>query len=405
MNILLLGSRMDLISGHSRPAYELAAGLERAGQHVRILSDELTSDRLGRHHRQLGAIETGPPPAGERIIPGRRGWLPPSRAVRRELSEAVAWADVVHGFSLWGSGRWLQWAEVRKPAVLTINTYPRSTLADFVSFGRIRLGALVRPASLWGLMAGRQSMIRATKPYARLLSWTDFLRNEYIAIGVDAGRIDLVRPGLDFTRLPWRPPTSAAGPTILFMGGLAPARGPETVLRAFSELRTRLPDATLVIANRGHHVRSDQAYMNGELRRLKRYVVRQRLAERVIIRGFEDNVAELIGRADVVVLPFNTPFGYSHPPLTVLESLAVGRPVVSTPVGSVAEIIDDPRLGSVVPPNDPQALAQAVVDLWRGDSEQASRTRRAIMRQRHDWESATSRVIRIYQETVDHQAV
>ena len=52
-------------------------------------------------------------------------------------------------------------------------------------------------------------------------------------------------------------------------------------------------------------------------------------------------------------------------PNSIIEALAVGCPVIATPVGGIPEVIVDHRTGLLVPLDEPQALAAAVVELRR----------------------------------------
>jgi glycosyltransferase involved in cell wall biosynthesis len=61
---------------------------------------------------------------------------------------------------------------------------------------------------------------------------------------------------------------------------------------------------------------------------------------------------------DVVVLPSIRSDGV---PQVVLQALAMRKPVVASAVGGIPEVIQHQRTGVLVPPNDPQALADAIV--------------------------------------------
>jgi glycosyltransferase involved in cell wall biosynthesis len=77
--------------------------------------------------------------------------------------------------------------------------------------------------------------------------------------------------------------------------------------------------------------------------------------------GVRRDVAQLLQLADVLALP-------SHPavetlPLSVLEAMAAGVPVVATRVGSVPELITDGHTGLLIDPGDPPALAGAIAEV------------------------------------------
>ena len=55
---------------------------------------------------------------------------------------------------------------------------------------------------------------------------------------------------------------------------------------------------------------------------------------------------------------------FENQPLSVLESMAAGKPVVASRLGGLVEIIRDGGTGILVPPDDPAALAAAIEGLW-----------------------------------------
>ena len=90
------------------------------------------------------------------------------------------------------------------------------------------------------------------------------------------------------------------------------------------------------------------------------------------------------------------PADYETGPLTLLEAMASGTPVVSTPTGLAREMGARPPL-AVVPP-DPQAIAEAIASVLRDPETAALRAReaRALVATRYDWERAVDRLEWLY---------
>jgi len=81
------------------------------------------------------------------------------------------------------------------------------------------------------------------------------------------------------------------------------------------------------------------------------------VAEHVRFEGFCEDVPRLLGELDLLVLPsLWEGFG-----LVLLEAMAAGRPVVASAVGPIPEVVADGETGLLVPPEDPAALADAIV--------------------------------------------
>jgi glycosyltransferase involved in cell wall biosynthesis len=83
------------------------------------------------------------------------------------------------------------------------------------------------------------------------------------------------------------------------------------------------------------------------------------IADRVVFTGRREDVPAVTAALDVAVLPsYREAQG-----LSVLEAMALGRPVVASKVGGIPEMIEDGISGLLVPPNDSEALAGAIVRL------------------------------------------
>jgi glycosyltransferase involved in cell wall biosynthesis len=104
----------------------------------------------------------------------------------------------------------------------------------------------------------------------------------------------------------------------------------------------------------------------------------------------QERVAEEMRAAHVFVLPCRRDRhgDMDGIPTVFMEALATGRPVVSCAVSGIPELVRDGETGALVPPDDPDALADAIAWLARERAvrEQLGRQGRALVEQQHDAE-------------------
>jgi hypothetical protein len=81
----------------------------------------------------------------------------------------------------------------------------------------------------------------------------------------------------------------------------------------------------------------------------------------VKLTGFRSDIPNLMRCSDIGVLCSET----ESAPLTLLEGMSTGLPMVATKVGGVLEIIDEDKNGLLIPPKHPEELAQAILRLYR----------------------------------------
>jgi glycosyltransferase involved in cell wall biosynthesis len=109
-------------------------------------------------------------------------------------------------------------------------------------------------------------------------------------------------------------------------------------------------------------------------------------------------VADVLRGLDVFVLPSRGE-GVSN---TILEAMATGLPVVATRVGANADLVADAATGRIVPPNDGDALAAAIV-AYAGDAARArehGRAGRARAEQHFSLDRMVERYHRLYLDAV-----
>jgi glycosyltransferase involved in cell wall biosynthesis len=144
------------------------------------------------------------------------------------------------------------------------------------------------------------------------------------------------------------------GQRILFLGALNRKKAPDVFLRAAALLAPNLPGASFVIV--GSETSEDRAFRAT----LQELASHPNLTGRLEMPGHLDPsaVIDQIRRARVVVCPSRIET-FSR---TTIEALALGRPVIVTETTGAAHWVQSTGCGSVILPNNPNALADAIRD-------------------------------------------
>jgi len=139
-------------------------------------------------------------------------------------------------------------------------------------------------------------------------------------------------------------------PLVGVFSRLAPWKGQHVLLDAMADL----PDVRAVLV--GGALFGEEAYEQA----LRVRAEALGIAERVTFTGFRDDIPALMSACDVVAHTSTSaePFGR-----VIVEAMLAGRPVIATRAGGAQEIIEEGRIGTLVEPGDPTALAAALRDL------------------------------------------
>jgi glycosyltransferase involved in cell wall biosynthesis len=215
--------------------------------------------------------------------------------------------------------------------------------------------------------------------------------------GIPTGRAEVIYNGIDLAPFSAPPPDRAAvrqemgvGPgdlVMLLIARLDYLKDHATAVRTLAQVRKQRPDARLVLVGQG----PERDKIEDEVRRAG-------VGEGVRLLGQRQDVARLLAASDVFLLTSIS----EGIPLTLIESMAAGVPVVSTNVGGVAEVIEDGTTGLLAPSGDDVALAERVLRLaadegLRRRMAQAGRQRaRAVFAE----EQMHAAYLRLYRENV-----
>jgi glycogen(starch) synthase len=205
-------------------------------------------------------------------------------------------------------------------------------LPDSISDARSALGQAIR-AACW-VTAISNAMLERTRQLVPEIT----PRSSAILYGLPA-------PDLAPSALPLRPPR------ILCLGRLLRDKGFDLALDAFARVLAARPDARLTVAGDGE-----------ERAALERQAAALGIGRAVEFVGAvaSDDVPGLLDASALLVVPsrWEEPFG-----LVAIEAALLARPVVATRSGALPELVLDGETGRVVPKQDPEALAGAVLEL------------------------------------------
>jgi glycosyltransferase involved in cell wall biosynthesis len=201
----------------------------------------------------------------------------------------------------------------------------------------------------------RATRNRALRGARHVFCPSSYLRDVALRWGLEPDRVSVLpNPAPEIPPLPAREELRAElglrGSTLVFAGRL----GPQKALGVLLEALVDLGDVSLTVAGDGP-----------ERDTLERRARDLDLDGRVSFVGSvpRERVLRLFRATDASVLPS----AWENLPHTVVESLAVGCPVIATAVGGVPEVVRDGENGLLVPPGDPKALGQAIARFFADD--------------------------------------
>jgi len=204
------------------------------------------------------------------------------------------------------------------------------------------------------------------------------------------GRIVVIPNAVAIDEFAGEPAAPRISGELLFVGGRVASKGIETLVRAFAIVHRDRPETTMRLIGPPAPRSGD-----GPWREL---AAELGAAHAVVFEDAADRqaVAAAMARADLFVHPSpRETFG-----VVAVEALASGLPVVATASGGVEEVLgDDPGpFGAIVPPNDPAALAAAIVTTLDRRASFSARQMRAHVAERFGADRVAGRLAALYDE-------
>ena len=230
----------------------------------------------------------------------------------------------------------------------------------------------------------------------RMITISPRLREEIAEFGVaETDQIDIIPLGFELDEFASQPRATGdfrralgiPGDAKLVgaVGRLVPIKNIPLLLEAAALARQEDPDIRVVLVG------------DGELREeLQARAAALGLAQAVVFAGWRRDLASVYADLDAVVISSRN----EGTPASLIEAMATGCPVIATRVGGVPDLIVDGETGRLVPPGDREALAEALLTLFRepaGTVRMTELARRRVL-ERHQAKRLVADVDRLYRE-------
>jgi glycosyltransferase involved in cell wall biosynthesis len=230
---------------------------------------------------------------------------------------------------------------------------------------------------------------------SRVVTTGERLRRQVIEeTGVAAERVVSIPTGIDLAR--FSPGDRREARAALSLAQDTPLVGIVATLRSWKGHRHLIEALASLPGDRTHLV----IVGDGPQREaLEARVAELRLRSRVRFAGNQEEVAPWMRALDVFCLPSYANEGV---PQALMQAMACGCAVVTTPVGSIPEIVEDSVTGLLVPPEDPQRLAHALGALLADEARRVALGQRAhlLAQERFGEARMVDRMIEVFDSVV-----
>jgi D-inositol-3-phosphate glycosyltransferase len=183
---------------------------------------------------------------------------------------------------------------------------------------------------------------------------------------------------------------------LLQLGRMVPRKGVDNVIRSLSRLNGSLKNTRLLVV--GGESDTPDEVLTPEIGRLKKIAEEENVSAHVTFTGRRgrDVLKYYYAAADVfITTPWYEPFG-----ITPLEAMACGTPVIGANVGGIKYSVADGKTGFLVPPKNPEALAEKIEQLISNKQLIAAMKKHAVkhVNKYFTWTNVANTVMNIYEK-------
>ncbi|MFA5336298.1 MAG: lipopolysaccharide heptosyltransferase II [Candidatus Omnitrophota bacterium] len=242
------------------------------------------------------------------------------------------------------------------------------------------------------------------KPFSKVMGWGKYViaisqviaKHMMDSFKVPFRRIKLIYRGVNLEQFKYKEPDESvkSAYTIGIVGRLTPLKGHKYFFRAVAKVLKYFPRIkVLVVGDASPGKEKYRQELEDTVRRLG-------LSRNTEFLGRRSDIPDILAGLDALVLATIVPEGFGR---VIIEAFASGVPVVATSVGGVTEIIRDGENGLLVPPEDPQAMSEAIVRVLkdRALAKEIVRNARKDAEQKFNLDRMITETVRVYEEALE----
>lgn len=355
MRICVIGRGLTPVSGHARGITEVAAMLEKKGVRVDFFTDALddSAKRLWESLSQRHGIRFHLHELDKKENFG-------SFLKNTNFEESLRNSDLAHVFdvpSLFFVRKAAEIKKIKLKILYSVATFPKFDFKSLCSGPYVWLRILDGHDRnfLIGFLFPKLLLPWIYSRADHILTSCHALRKYLWSLGVSKEKVSVIYPPVNSEIFKPEKPRKRTGTfKVFYYGWISDIRGVSDVLEAFKVFNRSIPDSALIISNPDAHLSPETAV-------LKRRVQDAGKVYPVQFLDYQLDIQKCLADADLVLLPFRGRFGYLHPPMTLIETLLKEKVVLTRPLESILEIVQEKNL--LV--SESESLEQRMTDVYK----------------------------------------
>lgn len=240
-----------------------------------------------------------------------------------------------------------------------------------------------------------------------IIAISDNVQTSLVNAGIPKEKIKIIPVVIDLSEYKWKANRISERNqlqinenefVILYLGNLTTTKGIDKVLKALNLVKEKNFEFKLISGLELTHTGNDK-----RKKEIFEMISELNLKNNIIELGLIQNVSEIMNASDIIVAPFQHTFDVADYPLTVLEGMAVGIPVITTGVGGIPEIVIHEKTGFLVNFEDYHNLAEIIMYLMNESSiiKEIGENASIFVRQKFSEDSIMELTKQMYMETIN----